>query len=74
MDGNFFKRRRVEMEKTQRDIALALNMTTSAVSAWENDVSAPDRSIWPQVAAVYEVTVERIAKEISKLTTPEPAK
>lgn len=64
----FFKTRREELRLTQRDIALALNITTSAVSAWETGPSTPRPQIWKQLAAVLKVDPKRIAMAVLDVT------
>lgn len=65
---NFFKEQREALGLTQRDVSIALNMTTSAVGAWENEITAPRIGIAAELAAVYKVTEARILKEISALS------
>jgi transcriptional regulator with XRE-family HTH domain len=66
--GNFFRVRRDELGMTQRDIALALNMTETAVGNWEAGFSTPRPGIWDRVAAVYKVDAERIAAAVLEVT------
>jgi transcriptional regulator with XRE-family HTH domain len=64
---NFFLQRREQLGKTQREIALALEMTTSAVSSWERGIAVPKIGLADKLAAVYQVSADRIIKEIAAL-------
>lgn len=73
MKVNYFKQRREELGLTQRDIALKLGMTTTAVSLWENGDSLPRITLFYRLADVYQVSVERISAEVLKLARLQPA-
>jgi len=62
---NYFLARRRELGLTQRAIALRLNMTTTAVSQWENG-GYPRVELYPRLAAAYETTVEEIALAVAR--------
>jgi transcriptional regulator with XRE-family HTH domain len=64
---NWFKKRRETLKITQRHIALRLNMTTSAVSAWENDEAAPRAMLSPKLASVYDVSEAEMDRQIAAL-------
>lgn len=56
----FFKERREELDMTQRDVALKLDMTTSAVSCWDRAVSAPETRLVPRLAVVYRASEAQV--------------
>ena len=66
--ANFFADRREELDLTQRDIALALGMTTTAVSCWELEKSAPRIGLAGKLAEIYKVSESRMVKEIAALS------
>ena len=43
---------------TQEELAQKLDVTSQAVSKWENDVSCPDISILPQLADILHTTTD----------------
>ena len=45
---------------TQDEVAEKLGVTPQAVSKWENNVSCPDISLLPQVAKLYNSTVDEL--------------
>jgi transcriptional regulator with XRE-family HTH domain len=61
---NFFRRRRDELGLTQRDIAIRLNMTTTAVSLWESGDNIPRVTLFDRLAEVYQVSLEHLVGEI----------
>ena len=56
--GQRITRLRKEKRYTQEDLAKKFNVTTQAVSKWENDLSAPDISILKELAKELGVTVD----------------
>ena len=48
--GQRIARLRKEKKLTQEDLAKKFNVTTQAISKWENDLSAPDISILKELA------------------------
>lgn len=52
---------------TQDEIAEKLGVTPQAVSKWENDASCPDISLLPQLASLYETTIDEL---LSKESAP----
>lgn len=52
---------------TQDDVAEKLGVTPQAVSKWENSASCPDISLLPQIASLYETTVDEL---LSKESAP----
>lgn len=49
---------RKEQGMTQEELAQKLDVTSQAVSKWENDVSCPDISILPQLADILHTTTD----------------
>lgn len=66
---NFFKDRRDELGMTQREIALRLEMTVQAVSAWETGKTAPQAKLAPKLAEIYKVSETRMYREIGELSS-----
>ncbi len=73
MGDNFFKRRRDELDMSQYDVARKVGITDKSVSAWERGETMPRRSLWSKVAEAYQISVERLTREINKLTVTEAA-
>lgn len=51
---------RKAMNMTQEALAERMNVTAQAVSKWENDVSAPDISVLPDLADIFGITVDEL--------------
>lgn len=58
--GQRFQRLRKSAGLTQEDVATKLNITSQAVSKWENDISAPDISVLLELSETLNVSVEQI--------------
>jgi transcriptional regulator with XRE-family HTH domain len=56
--GQKIARLRREKNYTQEDLAKKFNVSTQAVSKWENDLSAPDISILKDLAKTLGVTID----------------
>jgi transcriptional regulator with XRE-family HTH domain len=56
--GQKIARLRKEKNYTQEDLAKKFNVSTQAVSKWENDLSAPDISILKDLAKTLGVTID----------------
>lgn len=56
--GQKIARLRKEKNYTQDDLAKKFNVSTQAVSKWENDLSAPDISILKDLAKTLGVTID----------------
>lgn len=58
--GQRFQRLRKKLGLKQEDIANKVNISTQAVSKWENDLSAPDISLLPELADILNVTLDEL--------------
>ena len=58
--GERFTRLRKKLSFKQEDIANKVNVSPQAVSKWENDISAPDISILPDLADILNVTLDEL--------------
>ena len=47
---------------TQEQLAEAMNVTSQAVSKWENDISCPDISVLPQLADYFHVSLDLLVR------------
>lgn len=47
---------------TQRYVADTLNVTTAAISQWENGVTKPRADLLPKVAKLYGVTIDELLR------------
>lgn len=45
---------------TQEELAEKCSVTPQAVSKWENDISAPDISLFPVLAKLFNVTCDEL--------------
>jgi transcriptional regulator with XRE-family HTH domain len=68
MSHTVFKTWREDAGWTQRDIALALNMTTTAVSNWDLGKATPQRRVWVQLAGLLKVDPKKIALAVLDVT------
>lgn len=65
--GQRFLKLRKSRNLTQEDIAKKLNISAQAVSKWENDISSPDISLLPDIARIFNITIdELLGKETNK--------
>lgn len=60
------ERRRAKM--TQETLARALGVTPQAVSKWENGIGYPDVTLFPDIARVLGVPIERLFGEVRRGT------
>lgn len=75
--GRRIARLRLEYGMTQERLAMKMGVTAQAVSKWENDLSAPDIMLLPELARTLGVTVDELlegrkSQEIVPVE-PEPA-
>ena len=81
--GRRIARLRLEYGMTQERLAMKMGVTAQAVSKWENDLSAPDITLLPELARTLGVTVDELlegrksqgvaAVEPEPESEPEPA-
>lgn len=73
--GQRFARLRKAKGLTQEAVASKLNISGQAVSKWENDLSAPDISILPDLADILGISVDallgREKDDVVKIATPQ---
>lgn len=67
---NELKKIRLNTNYTQRDVAEKLGVTQGAVSQWELNSCKPDYKYLPDLAKIYECTLEDIIKAINQQDTP----
>jgi len=60
---------RKENEMTQEELANRLGVTFQAVSKWENGKAAPDILLLPQLADIFECSIDALFDRESKLVT-----
>lgn len=58
--GSFIHTLRTDRQLTQKNLGDMLGVTNKAVSKWERGTSFPDISLLPQIANVFDVTIEEI--------------
>ncbi len=65
--GQRFQRLRKKHNLTQEDVADKVGISSQAVSKWENDLSAPDISILPDLADLFHISLdELLGREVTK--------
>ena len=64
--GNYIKTRRTKLNITQNDIAIYFNISTQAVSKWENGSSYPDFILLGDLASLLKVSID----DLLTLNTP----
>ncbi len=58
--GQRFQKLRKSKNLTQEDIASKLNITPQSISKWENDLSAPDILVLPELAKILDVSLDEL--------------
>ncbi len=73
--GRRIARLRLECGMTQERLAMKMGVTAQAVSKWENDLSAPDIMLLPELARTLGVTVDELleGRKSQEITPVEPA-
>lgn len=66
--GNKISELRKLKQMTQEDLAIQLNISSQAVSKWENDLSIPDITLLIQLADFFEVSLDDLLR--NKETQP----
>ncbi len=62
LSGNIAKyRKRYGM--TQSQLAAQMGVSTQAVSKWEQGICAPDITLLPDLASVFEITINELFSE-----------
>jgi len=62
---------------TQEELAMKLGLSAQAVSKWENDIACPDIGLLPQLAKLFDVSVDELlsGKSVPAVTVvPEEAR
>lgn len=72
--GGRIKYHRKRLGMTQEQLAARMGVSAQAVSKWENDLSCPDISILPELAALFGISVDELLGKSSAETvrTAEP--
>lgn len=58
--GKKIKALRLQKEMTQEELATKLNMSSQAVSKWENNVTMPDIQLLPRLSVLLGVTIDEL--------------
>jgi len=58
--GQRFARLRKERNLTQDDLAKKLNVSSQAVSKWENDSSMPDISLLSPMSDIFDISIDEL--------------
>ncbi len=45
---------------TQEELAIYLNITTQAISKWENEINSPDIELLPKISAYFGITIDEL--------------
>lgn len=69
--GNLIKELRTEKELTQKELAEKLNVSTAAVSKWENGKGFPDISILEPLSAELGISITELVKGEKTTEIPE---
>lgn len=64
--GQRFYRLRKQFNFTQEEIANKLNVTSQAVSKWENDVSSPDITLLAEISDIFNITIDELLGKNNK--------
>lgn len=58
--GDRIKFHRKRLDMTQEQLAVRMGVSAQAVSKWENNLSCPDISVLPDLAAVFGISVDEL--------------
>lgn len=70
--GTFLSALRRAKGMTQRELAEKLNVSDKAVSRWERDESAPDLTLIPVIAEVFDVTSDELLRGARRSDSDSP--
>ena len=70
--GGRIKYHRKRLGMTQEQLAARMGVSAQAVSKWENDLSCPDISILPELAALFGISVDELLGKSETVHTAEP--
>ena len=69
--GDRIKYHRKRLGMTQEQLAQRIGVSTQAVSKWENNLSCPDISVLPELAEIFDISVdELLGKDTASGTAP----
>ena len=66
--GQRFYKIRKARSLTQDNVAKMLNISSQAISKWENDVSSPDISLLAEIADIFNITIDELLGKKSSAT------
>lgn len=58
--GNNIKELRLQKKFTQKQVAEKLGVSCQAISKWENHINAPDIDLIPEIAKLFEVSIDSL--------------
>ena len=58
--GDRIKFHRKRLGMTQEQLAERMGVSAQAVSKWENNLSCPDISVLPELAAIFGISVDEL--------------
>jgi len=58
--GKKIKALRLQKEMTQEELAAKLNISSQAISKWENNVTMPDIQLLPRLSVILGVTIDEL--------------
>lgn len=58
--GTFIAQKRKELGYTQKELAKELNISFQAISKWEKGMTTPDISLLPQIARIFNTSVDAL--------------
>lgn len=70
--GGIILELRREKGYTQEKLAQMLGVSAAAVSKWETDSAYPDIVLLPQLAEVFDVSLDRLFGSSASVVLPEP--
>lgn len=58
--GKKIKTLRLQKGMTQEELAAKLNISSQAVSKWENNITMPDIQMLPDLSVIFGVTIDEL--------------